>query len=327
MNIALIILNWNGKKLLEKFLPSVVANSKEAKLYVVDNASTDDSILFLNKNYPNIKILKNTTNKGYSTGYNTALQHIKADVFCLLNSDVEVTKNWLQPILNFYKNTPNASIVQPKILDYKNKTLFEYAGAAGGFLDKYGYAFCRGRVFDTLEKDTNQYQTNSITWASGACFFIKNTDFKLLEGFDEDFFAHYEEIDLCWRAKNKNLSVHFIAESTVYHVGGATLNNSNPFKTYLNFRNSLYTLAKNLPSKKLIPIIFIRMVLDGIAGVRFLCKGQRKHLWSILKAHGHFYLNLPKMIRKRDTQQNNDYYHQQSIVWSYFIKQQKQFKS
>lgn len=327
MKIAIVILNWNGKELLEQFLPSVVAYSSEAKIYVADNASSDTSVAYVQENFPEVTILKNPKNEGYAKGYNLALQQVDADVIGLLNSDIEVTPNWLNPIISYYQNNKNASIVQPKILDYKNKNLFEYAGAGGGYIDKYGYAYCRGRIFDSIEEDRNQYRSASVFWASGACLFIKNKDFKLLNGFDEDFFAHYEEIDLCWRARNKNLSVHFIAESTVYHVGGATLDNSNPFKTYLNFRNSLYTLAKNLPSKKLIPILFTRMVLDGIAGVRFLCTGQRKHLWSILQAHGHFYFNLPKMIRKRDTQQKNDYYHQQSIVWSYFIKQQKQFKS
>jgi len=319
MNIALVILNWNGKQLLEKFLPSILQYSKEASIYVADNASTDGSIAFIKKKYPAIKILKNQKNEGYAKGYNTALKHINSDVLGLINSDLEVTKNWLQPIIKHYTDNKNASIVQPKILSYYQKNSFEHAGAGGGLLDQLGYAYCRGRVFGSLEKDKNQYQNTEITWASGACLFIKNKDFKTLNGFDEDFFAHYEEIDLCWRAKNKGLSIHYIANSTVYHVGGGTLKNSNPFKTFLNFRNSLFTLVKNLPQNKLIIIIFLRLILDGFAGFRFLLLGQPKHCLSILKAHLYFYMHLKKMYLKRDNYQTSDYYHIKSIVWNYFV--------
>ena len=319
MKIALVILNWNGKDLLEKFLPSIITHSPYATIYVADNASTDDSISYVKTHYPEINIIQNTKNEGYAKGYNSALKNVKADLYGLINSDVEVTPYWLNPIIDFYQENNNASIVQPKILDYNNKHLFEYAGAAGGFLDKYGYSFCRGRVFNTLEKDTNQYKSSSITWASGACFFIKEKDFKALNGFDSDYFAHYEEIDLCWRAKNKGLNVNCITESIVYHIGGATLKNSSPFKTYLNFRNSLFTLVKNLPSNKLISIIFTRMILDGVAGIRFLILGQPKHLWSILKAHISFYTKLRTMYRKRNQHQIKDYYHKKSVVWDYFL--------
>lgn len=322
MKIAIVILNWNGKELLEQFLPSVVAYSSEAKIYVADNASSDTSVAYVQENFPEVTILKNPKNEGYAKGYNLALQQVDADVIGLLNSDIEVTPNWLNPIISYYQNNKNASIVQPKILDYKNKNLFEYAGAGGGYIDKYGYAYCRGRIFDSIEEDRNQYRSASVFWASGACLFIKNKDFKLLNGFDEDFFAHYEEIDLCWRAQNKGLKIHYVAFSTVYHVGGATLKNSNPYKTYLNFRNSLFTLVKNLPSNKLFSVIFVRMLLDGVAGVQFLLKGKPKHLWSILKAHGSFYLNLFKMYQKRDAHQKTNYYTKKSIVWSYFINKE-----
>ncbi len=326
MNIALVILNWNGKALLKKFLPSVIANSPEATIYVVDNASEDDSVKFIKNNFPQVNIIQHQHNEGYAKGYNLALSQIDADVYALLNSDVEVSPNWLKPIIKKYTTDASTCIVQPKILDYNNKEKFEYAGAAGGFLDKYGYAYCRGRVFNTIETDINKYTSVPISWASGACLFIKSKDFKTLNGLDEDFFAHYEEIDLCWRAKNKGLNIDYINDSSVYHVGGATLKNTNPFKTYLNFRNSLFTLIKNLPVKSLFPIIFIRMFLDGIAGIRFLILRQPKHLLSILKAHFSFYKHMKTMYKKRDLHQNKDYYHQKSIVWNYFIKKQYNFK-
>jgi len=245
MKTAIVILNWNGQKLLEQFLPSVVAHSNEAEIYIADNASTDDSLSYVSDRYPNVKIIKNQTNGGYAKGYNDALKHVDANIFCLLNSDVEVTENWLAPVLDVFKNEPNTAIIQPKILDYKNKAYFEYAGAAGGFIDKYGYPYCRGRIFDTLEKDFGQYDDLAdIFWASGACFFVRSTIFKKLNGFDERFFAHMEEIDFCWRAKNLGYTIRYAYNSKVYHLGGATLSKANAKKTYLNFRNSLFTLIK-----------------------------------------------------------------------------------
>lgn len=327
MNIALVVLNWNGRDLLEKFLPTLVKNSPEANIYLVDNASMDTSVPYVEKFFPEINIIQHATNEGFANGYNLALSQIDADIYTLINSDVEVTPNWLQPIIQFYNTNKNASIVQPKILDFKYRSYFEYAGAAGGFLDKYGYAYCRGRIFETIEADKNQYKSAPIFWASGACLFIKAKDYKELGGLDSDFFAHYEEIDLCWRAQNKNLSVNYIAESTVYHVGGGTLKKQSPFKTYLNFRNSLFTLVKNLPKKKLFPILFTRMVLDGVAGIRFLLRGEVSHLWSILKAHVSFYRNFSNMYQKRNKDQRKDYYQTKSIVWNSFIKNQNTFKS
>ena len=234
MKTAIVILNWNGKKLLEQFLPSVVNfSSNEAEVYVADNASSDDSIKFIKEFYPTVKIVKNAKNGGYAKGYNDALQHIDADIYCLLNSDIEVTENWLTPVLNVFKNEENTAIIQPKLLDFKNKSKFEYAGAAGGFVDLYGYPYCRGRVFNHLEKDNNQFDdTSEIFWASGACLFIRSKLYHRLGGFDEDYFAHQEEIDLCWRIQNEGFQIKYVGVSTVYHVGGATLQETNPHKTY-----------------------------------------------------------------------------------------------
>ncbi|WP_046757598.1 glycosyltransferase family 2 protein [Kordia jejudonensis] len=322
--IAVVILNWNGKKLLEQFLPSVIAFSKEATIYVADNASTDDSIAYVEANFPAVQLIQNAENGGYAKGYNDALPQVEEEIFCLLNSDIEVTENWLAPILSEFELHPETAIIQPKILDFKQKTHFEYAGAAGGFIDKYGYPYCRGRIFHTLEEDTQQYNdTTEIFWASGACFFIRKNVFEELNGLDEDFFAHQEEIDLCWRAFNLNYKTKYVAESVVFHVGGATLKSTNPQKTYLNFRNSLCMLAKNLPKGKLFPIIFSRLTLDGIAALQFLVKLQFKHFLAVIKAHFHFYARLPKMLKKRQKIQQKQYFQHNSIIFSYFVKGRK----
>lgn len=325
--IAVVILNWNGAKLLNDFLPSVVLHSQEATIYLADNNSTDGSIIFVQQNYPQIKIIKNEGNFGYAKGYNIALQQVEEPYYCLLNSDVEVTKNWLVPILEIFENQPQTAIIQPKILDWKNKEFFEYAGAAGGFIDQYGYPYCRGRIFDTVEKDLGQYNdTREIFWASGACFFIRKNIFKQLNGFDDSFFAHQEEIDLCWRSFNLGHKTIYSSKSIVYHVGGATLNESNPKKTFLNFRNSLLMLTKNLPKNKLFKIIFIRLLLDGLAGIQFILKGKFNHCWAIVKAHFYYYHLLNSTLKKRTSVQQLNYYHSKSIVYSYFIKGGKVFE-
>lgn len=325
MKIAVVILNWNGKQLLEQFLPSVMAYSEMADIFVADNASTDDSVDFVKSQFPSVNIIQNTTNGGYAKGYNDALQHVQADVFCLLNSDVEVTEGWLQQIIECFKNEPNTAIIQPKILDYKRKDYFEYAGAAGGFIDKLGYPYCRGRIFDTIEKDTNQYDDASIIWASGACLFIRASVFKSLNGFDEAFFAHMEEIDLCWRAHNLGYDTKFVSNSVVYHVGGATLSALNPKKTYLNFRNSLFTLTKNAGGN-LFLLIFTRLLLDGFAAIKFLLQLQPTHILAILKAHLSYYQALPQLLKQRkQLKQSSTYYQQTSIVWSYFIQKKRRF--
>lgn len=325
-DIAIVILNWNGKALLEQFLPLVVKYSEDSKIYVADNASSDDSVAYLKSKFPQVEIIQNTSNGGYAKGYNDALQHVKESVFCLLNSDVEVTKNWLYPILETYNNHTDVSIIQPKLLDFNKKSHFEYAGAGGGFIDKYGYPFCRGRIFNSLEKDLNQYNdTTEVFWASGACFFIKKNDFQQLNGFDEHFFAHMEEIDLCWRAFNNNYKIMYVGTSQVYHVGGATLNAANPKKTYLNFRNSLFTLTKN-SGQQLLTCLFTRMLLDGIAGLRFLFSGKPKHFFAVLKAHFSFYSSLNRLLKQRKAlPQLHNYYKRKSIVLDYFIKKKQKF--
>lgn len=326
MKLAIVILNWNGKELLQQFLPSVIEHSQHATIYVADNASTDDSITFLKNNFPSIKIIQNQENGGYAKGYNDALKQVDEDIYCLLNSDVEVTENWLKPILDEFKQHPETAIIQPKILDYRNKDYFEYAGAAGGFIDEFGYPFCRGRIFNTIEKDQNQYNdTINIFWASGACFFVRKDIFNTLNGFDESFFAHMEEIDFCWRAYNQGYITKYIGTSTVYHVGGATLKNTNPKKTYLNFRNSLFTLVKNA-NGNIFPLILTRLLLDGIAGVKFLLEFKLEHTFSIIKAHFSFYAHLPSLLKlRKESAKSDNYYHKKSIVWLYYISKHKYF--
>jgi GT2 family glycosyltransferase len=319
--IAVVILNWNGVKLLEQFLPSVIQYSPEATVYVADNASTDESIAFVKNNYPTIKIVQNKTNQGFAGGYNDALQHIDAEIYALVNSDIEVTENWLKPILDTFEAEPETAIIQPKILDFKKKDHFEYAGAGGGFIDQFGYPFCRGRIFDTLEKDNGQYNDKiEIFWASGACFFIRSAVYKELKGFDEDFFAHQEEIDLCWRTINRGYKIKYNSESTVYHVGGATLQQANPKKTFLNFRNSLLMLTKNLPQDALFKVLIIRMLLDGVAGVKFILEGRFAHCLAIIRAHFSFYRLFLRNYKKREKKQIEIYFKTKSIVYGYYVK-------
>ncbi|MBM6499136.1 glycosyltransferase family 2 protein [Flavobacterium macrobrachii] len=324
--IAVVILNWNGEKLLKQFLPSVISFSSEAKIYVADNASTDNSLEVIKNQFPSVTIIQNDANYGFAKGYNVALQNIEEKYLCLLNSDVEVTENWLTPILSLFENNPEVGIIQPKILDYKNKAYFEYAGAAGGYIDKFGYPFCRGRIFDNVEKDNGQYDDEqTIFWASGACFFIRKDIFNQLNGFDDDFFAHQEEIDLCWRAINGGYKIKYTSKSVVFHVGGATLNEGNPRKTFLNFRNSLLMLLKNLPKKELFSIIFSRLCMDGLAGIQFVFKGKFKHSFAIIKAHFSFYSLINKTLKKRTSLQLKNYYYTKSIVYQYFVKNGKVF--
>ena len=328
MKTAIVILNWNGKKLLEQFLPSVVNFSlSQAEVYVADNASTDDSIAYIKEFYPTVKIIENKENGGYAKGYNDALLSIDADIYGLINSDIEVTENWLDTITNEFEQNQNTAIVQPKILDFKNKTKFEYAGAAGGFIDLYGYPYCRGRVFNHLEEDQNQFDDIAdIFWASGACFFIRSEVFHQLKGFDEDYFAHQEEIDLCWRTQNLGYDIKYVGTSTVYHVGGATLQETNPRKTFLNFRNSLFNLVKNVPKQWFLFVIFSRLVLDGIAGIKFILQLKPIHTLAILKAHLSFYSNLIKFLGKRkQLSKRNEYNLHTSVVWQYFVLGRKKF--
>ncbi len=327
VKVAVVILNWNGRDLLEKFLPSVVGFSREAQVYVADNASTDSSVSFIGNSFPYVKILQNTVNGGYAKGYNDALKNLSEDIFVLLNSDVEVTENWLAPIISEFERNPSVAAAQPKILDYKRKDHFEYAGAAGGFIDKYGYPYCRGRIFETLEKDLGQYNDiMEVFWVSGACLFVRASSFWEAGGFDEDYFAHQEEIDLCWRIRGKGGKTLSIGTSKVYHLGGATLATADPRKTFFNFRNSLLNLVKNVGGSKIIGIVFIRMILDGAAAFQFLFTAKPKHFLAVLNAHLGFYSLLPKFLRKRKKfAGRRRYFSVESIVYQYFIKGKKYF--
>ncbi len=328
MKIAIVILNWNGRNLLKQFLPSIVNYSENAEIIVADNASTDDSVKWVKENYPDVRIIQNDENGGYAKGYNQALKHVDADVYALVNSDIEVTKNWLSSIEELFNSDEDFSIIQPKILDYKNIKKFEFAGATGGFIDKLGYPYCRGRVFTEIEEDKGQYNdVSEIFWASGACFFIKSETFEEVGGFDEDYFAHMEEIDLCWRAHNLGKKVIYTPYSKVYHVGGATLKESNPQKTYLNFRNSLFTILKNAPFNEVPILILSRLILDGIAGMKFVLEGNVKHTFAIIKAHFSFYKNMKKMLYKRNPKAtfSNKYYKHKSVVFQFYVLGNKYF--
>ena len=300
-DIAVVILNWNGQQWLEKFLPTVIEKSSMANIYIADNASTDDSISLIENNFPSVKIIQNQLNEGYAKGYNDALKDLKEKYFVLLNSDIEVTDNWIEPIINLMEENPNISACQPKILDYNNKDSFEYAGASGGYIDNLGYPFTRGRIFDEIESDNNQYDdVKEIFWASGACFFVRADHFNEVNGFDNDFFAHQEEIDLCWRLKIKGYQIMVHPRSVVYHVGGGTLDDSSPFKTYLNFRNNLFMLTKNLNFFSLLITLYFRLPLDGIAAVTLLKKKSGfLHLLAVLRAHLVFYISIPRLLFKR----------------------------
>ncbi|WP_299602283.1 glycosyltransferase family 2 protein [uncultured Aquimarina sp.] len=327
MKIAIVILNWNGRSLLEQFLPSVLKYSKEAKVYVADNASTDDSVSYLHTSYPEVTVVQNEVNGGYAKGYNDALTKIDADIYCLLNSDVEVSEGWLTPVINTFKASEKVAAVQPKILDYKKKNYFEYAGAAGGFIDQFGYPYCRGRIFDTLEEDKGQYDDErEIFWASGACLFIRRNVFEEMEGLDEDFFAHQEEIDLCWRIQNSGYQIKYAGQSKVFHLGGATLDVMNPRKTFLNFRNNLLMILKNTSGMYGWFIIFARLLLDGIAALKFVFEGKTSHCLAILNAHFSFYKKLPTFVKKRKKSgAKRKYYTISSVVWQYYILNKKLF--
>lgn len=327
VKVAVVILNWNGKALLEQFLPSVVKFSEEAKIYVADNASTDDSVPFLKKEFAEISIIQNRENGGFAKGYNEALEHIKEDIFILLNSDVEVTPQWIPPILTEFQKSKNIAAIQPKILNYRKKDHFEYAGAAGGYLDKFGYPFCRGRIFNSVEKDEGQYDdVQQIFWASGACFAIRKEDFFSAGGFDEDFFAHQEEIDLCWRLFNRGKLIKYVGASRVYHLGGGTLDHFHPRKTFLNFRNNLYTILKNVPASRLLWLLPARLILDGIAGIKFLFELKPQHTFSIVKAHFSFYLKFGRMVTKRrNIKKKRKYFSINSVIISYYLLGRRKF--
>ncbi len=327
--IAVVILNWNGQEFLRKFLPSVVKFSiDDAEIIVADNASTDDSIKVLETEFPQVRIIKNETNSGFSSGYNNALKHVKAKYYVLINSDLEVTKNWINPVIDLMESDENIAVCQPKIKSYHEKEMFEYAGAAGGFLDKYGYPFCRGRIFQSMEKDEGQYNdVCEIFWASGSSFFVKAELFNKYGGFDGDFFAHMEEIDLCWRLKNEGFKIMYCPDSTVFHVGGGTLPKSLSKKTYLNFRNNFILMYKNLPYGRVIRTIIARLILDAVAGMKFLSQGDYKDSLAVMRAHIFFYrrLRTTRAKRKLISHRQVSCLYNSNIVFEHFMWKKKYF--
>jgi GT2 family glycosyltransferase len=331
---AVVILNWNGKDFLSRFLPGIIAYSGTAEIVVADNASDDDSVDMVRTHFPGVTIVQNDVNGGFAKGYNDALKKVAADYYVLLNSDVEVTEGWLKPMLDMMEKDENIVACQPKILDYKNRNRFEYAGAAGGYIDKFGYPFCRGRIFHSFENDEHQYDdSREIFWATGACLLIRSKAYHDQHGLDEDFFAHMEEIDLCWRLKNQGYKVMYCAESSVYHMGGGTLSRLSPRKTYLNFRNNLILLCKNHAPGFFFLKLFLRMNLDGIAGIKFLLSGDIAHFFAVLKAHFSFYVTLPRTLKKRRalSKQTKTFattaVYRKCIVFEYFLRGKEKFSS
>ena len=332
--VAVVILNYNGAQMLRRFLPSVLEFSSEAEVVVADNASTDDSLEVMRREFPAVRLVCLDKNHGFADGYNYALREVSADYYLLLNSDVEVTRGWLAPLLAFMDANDDVAACQPKLLSYKEKSLFEYAGAAGGFLDRYGYPFCRGRIFDAVEKDNGQYDSVSeVFWATGAALMIRSADYWSAGGLDGTFFAHMEEIDLCWRLRARGRRIVCVPESVVYHVGGATLNKSNPRKTFLNFRNNLLMLYKNLPVGELAQVMRRRALLDYVAAAKFLLSGNVGDFKAVVAARREFARvkdsyaavrkeNLGKAVRDDIPERVNF-----SILWQYYAKGRKLFSN
>lgn len=331
--VAVVILNWNGLRYLQTFLPAVVKHSRnDAEVWIIDNGSEDESCKWVQNNFPDVRIHQNEKNYGFAKGYNEGLRHIAADYYVLLNSDVEVTSNWIPPVID-YMSLAGLAACQPKIRDYNRRAYFEHAGATGGFIDRHGYVFCAGRIFNSFEEDLGQFDENKeVFWASGAALFIRSKDYHLVGGFDEHFFAHMEEIDLCWRLKNQGAAIGACGKSTVYHVGGGTLDKVDPFKTFLNFRNNLYILVKNYHQSALLPLLVKRFVLDGIAGVRFLTEGKWSYFLAVLKAHFSFYVHAGRMLKKRKQLRsqpsfnpNRFGWYKGSILVDYFLRKKHSF--
>lgn len=328
--LSIVILNYNGRNFLEKFLPTVIEHSSGHEVIVADNLSSDDSVSFLKEQFPSIRLIENTENGGFAKGYNEALKQVESEFYLLLNSDIEVTPNWLNPLLAAMEDKTVAGC-QPKVLAYNDKTKFEHAGASGGYLDRDYFPFCRGRILEITEFDTGQYDDETeVFWATGAVLMIRSELYHKVGGLDEDFFAHMEEIDLCWRLKKQNYKFKVIPESFVYHVGGGTLPYSSPFKTYLNFRNSIYMLIKNHEGW-LFPKLAFRLILDGIAAGRFIIRGEMKQFKSILNAHLHTYKIFNKMLRKRaeikkqSTVFNKVGLYNGSILWQRYVRKHDKY--
>ncbi len=330
--VSVVIIHWNKVEYLQKFLPSVVAsNYPNLEIVLADNHSSDDSVNFITENYPQIKIVQNGYNYGYAGGYNQALKHVEADYYVLLNNDIEVGENWIMPVIEIMEADTTVAAAQPKMLQYTNRNFFEYAGASGGHMDKFGYVFCRGRLFEKCEEDKLQYQNiEEIFWATGACLFIKAKAFHEAEGFDANFFAHMEEVDLCWRLQLLGYKIISVPESYVFHLGGGTLSKLSDKKTYLNFRNSLIMMLKNLPTGQAFWLIPFRHILDLLSSVFFLINGFPKHSLAIHKAHYHFakhffaWLKLRKKVQATIKNKNLTGIYNKSVVWKHFVEQ-KQF--
>lgn len=306
MEVSIVILNWNGRHHLERFLPSVVAHSAGASIVVADNGSTDDSVAFLREHYPAVELILLDHNYGYAEGYNRALAQVAADCYVLLNSDIMVTEGWLDPLVALLEANPEVAALSPKIRSCNYPDSFEYAGAAGGFIDFLGYPFCRGRILGAIERDTGQYDDAcEIFWASGACMMIRSRVFHELEGFDEKFFAHMEEIDLCWRLQLAGWRVMVEPRSTVFHLGGGTLPNDNPHKIYLNYRNNLAMLYKNLSGASFLWVLFVRMVLDGLSALVFLLQGKPSFFRAVFRAHADYYKWRPELQEQREAIQHH----------------------
>lgn len=334
-HVAIVILNWNGEKLLSRFLPSVISNSRQegVEVIIADNGSDDASVMLLRNHFPGITILELDSNYGFARGYNEALRHVKADYYILLNSDVEVTPGWIDPLICLMEDDASIAAIQPKIRSWIKRDEFEYAGAAGGFIDKLGFPFCRGRILNVNEKDEGQYnEIYPIFWASGACMAVRASAFHEADGFDSDFWAHMEEIDLCWRLKNSGYQIIYTPFSTVYHLGGGSLPYNSPRKLYLNFRNSLFLLYKNLPSRKLYKVMTFRMCLDGLAALKFLAEGNTGGFRSVWNAYLSYYRALPVLKKKRRKLKklSSQKWHEEilckSIIWKFYIRKQKTFR-
>ena len=329
--VSIVILTYNNKSFIERFMPSVLATTYANKeVWVADNASSDGSAAYTFEYFPEVKILESRENLGYAGGYNWALEQIDADYYVLLNSDVRVTPNWLNPLVELALSDPKIVAIQPKILDVKDENKFEYAGASGGYLDKWGYAFCRGRIFDSLEKDEGQYNNvQQVFWATGACLFVQAKAFNQVGKLDADFFAHMEEIDLCWRLQRAGYEVYVNPNSVVYHVGGGTLNEGSERKYHLNFRNNLVLMVKNDASPFWFIKLLWRMLLDGVSAVKFILDGKPKLFYVVVNAHIEFWSNLKKTLKKRDAVKalgnSKVKLYPKSIVWSYFVKRKTKF--
>lgn len=334
VKVAVVILNWNGENYLKQFLPSVVAysSSDDVEVWVADNGSTDNSLKLIENDFKTVKVLKLDKNYGFTGGYNRALKQIKAKYFVLLNSDIEVTANWIEPIVEYMDKNPKVGAAMPKLLAYHNKHEFEYAGAAGGFIDKFGFPFCRGRLLSETEIDSGQYNDSiDVFWATGACMFVQAELFNSMGGLDEDFFAHMEEIDFCWRIKNRGFRVVYIPQSEVYHVGGGTLPNNNPRKLFLNYRNNLYLLYKNLPKGRVARVLLFRMILDGASAAMYLLQGKVSFFMAVPRAHIAFYSSIGNFTKKRKenlklrTVHHHSEMFRRSIIYSFFVRKVRKF--